>query len=386
MLTSSPKHILVAQTIYLGDLVLSTPLLDALRQNFPEARITVLVNSGLEPVLANNPAVDEVIGFEKAGAHSGFVGLLKLADRLRQGHIDTAFVLPGSIRTALAVRLARIPRRIGTSLSTGMALFEKEVRYPAESRKSMQGLFALTLDTLWRGLGRDRSFISETYTDVVHLDPSRSAMARHLQLLEPLGVTAGDQTLRPRLFPGERERDNVAALLAPLAGKKLVALAPGSRWKTKRWPKEHFAALAQMVLEEGCGVVLVGGTEDRVEADFVESTIDHAAALNVCGLLTELESCELLRRCSVLVSNDSAPVHLAAAMEIPEIVILGPTVSKFGFVVPSPKLRILELNYLSCRPCTPHGGERCPIGTHECLTNIAPRLALEAIHEFVTIE
>jgi heptosyltransferase II len=377
------RRILVAQTTYLGDLVLSTPLLRHLKNAVPQATISVLVNSGLESIFAHSPIVDGVIVFEKARTHAGLGGLLRMANDLRRRDFDAALVLPGSVRTAMAVRIAGIPRRIGTTLSSGMALFANEVRYPRESWKSTQGFLTASLDSLWGRIGKDHSIASELFTDIVRPDPSLPAVQRHLQLLGPLGIEARDDLSRPLLVPGEYEQNTIASLIAPLQGKTRVALAPGSRWPTKRWEREHWVALGQMLVQEGAAVVLLGGNDDRESCEYVDAALDPADCLNLCGLLTVLESCELLRRCSVLVSNDSAPVHLAAAMETPTIALLGPTVSRFGFVVPSPNLRIVEQIDLACRPCTPHGGDRCPIGTHECMTAIAPQRVLSAVHDYL---
>jgi heptosyltransferase II len=378
-----PRRILVTQTTYLGDVVLSTPLLRHLKDALPQSTISVLVNRGLESIFANSPIVDEVIAFEKKGAHSGLGGLMRMANGLRRRDFDAALVLPGSVRTAMAVRIAGVPRRIGTTLSSGMALFANEIRYPRESWKSTHGLLTASLDGFWGLLGNDQSIVSELFTDVVRPDPSLPAVQRHLQLLKPLGIDSREELSRPLLVPGEYEQNTIASLIAPLQGMTRVALAPGSRWPTKRWEREHWVALGQMLIQEGVAVVLLGGNDGRESCEFIEAALDPAACLNLCGLLTVLESCELLRRCSVLVSNDSAPVHLAAAMETATIALLGPTVSRFGFVVPSTMLHVVEQNDLACRPCTPHGGDRCPIGTHECMTAIAPQRVLSVVHDYL---
>ena len=167
--------------------------------------------------------------------------------------------------------------------------------------------------------------------------------------------------------------------------RPMVALAPGSVWFTKRWPEEHFLAVARALLHDGVPVVLVGGADDAALcARIAEGCGEGAAILNAAGRLSLLQSAELLRRCALLVSNDSAPMHLAGAVGTPVFALFGATVPSFGFAPLGPRDRVFELQGLACRPCGIHGGQECPIGTFVCMRDLTPASLLAPIGEFLS--
>jgi heptosyltransferase-2 len=376
-------RILVAQPLYLGDLVLTTPLLQHLRHAFPQAQVDVLVRPGVEDLLLTHPAVSNVLTRSRAG----FVAEAK---RLRQRGYDIALVLPGSVRTAMAIRLAGIPRRIGTDQSSGMMLFASDVKYPSLLGATPGDRTVVLAERAWRRLGGHSSFVSGAFTDVVRLDKTKDAAQRFVQLAAPLGIEEDPTLLLPRLYPGREDALALDRELQGMEGKRLVAMAPGSLWATKRWPAERYGEVARRLIEAksgraasgdaacgvagcgvaACGVAVIGSTADRGQASGMVSNLPASGVLNLSGRLTPLQTAELLRRCAVLLSNDSAPVHIARAMGTPTIVIFGPTVPAFGYAPTGPGNVIVERQALPCRPCTPHGSASCPIGTHECMVSI----------------
>jgi heptosyltransferase-2 len=160
----------------------------------------------------------------------------------------------------------------------------------------------------------------------------------------------------------------------------MIALAPGTVWNTKRWPAERFAELARKLDGEGYTVALVGGAEDRPLCDAIVSAAAPARIFTAAGALSLLRSAELIRRCQLLVSNDSAPMHLGVAVGTPVVALFGATVPEFGFAPYGPKDLVVEIRGLSCRPCSSHGGARCPINTFDCMLRIsADRVAATAL-------
>ena len=317
---------LVVQTSFLGDTVLTTPLLVQLANRGP---VDVVVTPAAATVLAGHPAVREIIVYDKRGADAGLGGVLALAARLRATAYDVAFLAQGSWRSAALVWLARIPSRIGFDTSSGRLLYTKRV----------------------------------TYRDDLH------HAARLLQLARPNGREPSSEELRPSLAPGEAEREAVDALLAAngvVAGTTLIAVAPGSVWGTKRWP--YYGALARTLAVAGRRVVVVGGKEDSALA--AEIVAASPTSIDATGRLSLLASAELLRRCAGLVTNDSAPLHLASAMGTPTLALFGPTVPDFGFGPLAPRAAVLGLDELACRPCDRHGPARCPLGHHRCMRDI----------------
>jgi heptosyltransferase-2 len=374
-------RILVAQTTYLGDLVLTLPLLQHLRSAFHAATIDMLVEKGVGDVVRGSPVVDGVISFDRKGRERGIRGLFQLASRIEEKRYDVALVLPGSLRTAMAVYLSGIPRRIGTNQGTGLLLHTGNVTHKREVFNSPPGRAVVRMEMFAHWLTGNGSFVTPLFTDIVRLNPQYHAGLRHLQLLEPLGIQAKQSLFVPQLAPLQADIRTVESLMEPLAPRPVVAIAPGSTWPTKRWGTAHFAELVDVLVSTGAAVVLVGGGEDRTVAEEIGQ--ERNGILNLCGKLTPLQSSEVLARCRVLVSNDSAPVHLASARGLPCIVLYGPTAPTLGFAPLGNHHVLIENKQLGCRPCTPHGGVRCPIGTHECMTSIGVAEVLQQVQRFL---
>jgi len=375
--------ILVTQTIFLGDLVLTIPLLQHLRSAYPDMTIDVLVMKGMENLLVSHPVISSVVVYDKLGGEKGWRGVWRLGHRLRQERYSLAIVLPGSVRTALAVHLARIPRRIGTDQSSGLLLFAERVKFPQELKSSPHARPVLFAERIWRALGGRGSFLSPLFTDVVSLNPECDVIRRHLQLLSPLGIQIEEALLQPKLYPSHTDQERVDGFLSGKPSGSLIAVAPGSVWATKRWPLDHYESLIASLTQGGCTVVLIGGREDAELCERLAQQFPSDKVVNACGQFTPLQSAEMLRRCRVLVTNDSAPMHLAAAVGTPCIAIFGPTVPEFGFAPLGGRHVILEKKSLWCRPCTTHGGNRCPIGTHECMTGISVNEVSRAVFRFL---
>jgi lipopolysaccharide heptosyltransferase II len=323
---------LVIQTSFLGDTVLTTPLLAQLANRGPVDVVTTLAAAGL---LANHPAVRTVIPYDKRGGDRGLRGLWRLSRRLRHERYAVAFLAQGSWRSAALALLAGIPTRVGFSTSAGRPLYTKRVVY------------------------RD---------DLHHA-------ARLLMLARPNGREPTAAELRPSLAPGEKERAEVDVLLASRgvrARERLVGLAPGSVWATKRWP--FYPELARLIAADA-RVVVVGSAADGPLAQAI--VLACPSAIDTTGQLSLLASAELVGRCEVLVTNDSAPMHLASAMGTPTVALFGPTVPDFGFGPLSPRASVVGHDALHCRPCDRHGPARCPLGHHHCMRELTPALVAE---------
>ncbi|MGH7676845.1 MAG: lipopolysaccharide heptosyltransferase II [Gemmatimonadaceae bacterium] len=319
---------LVIQTSFLGDTILTTPLIAELARRGPVDVVTTPASAGL---LANHPGIRAVVPYDKRGTDSGVRGFLTLAKRLRAFRYDAAYLAQGSLRSAALACVAGVSRRVGFSTSAGRLLYTQRVEYRE------------------------------------HLHHA----ARLLRLANPDAEPATTDP-RPRLFPGIPERgavDRFLALHGAYDGLPLVALAPGSVWPTKRWP--FYADLARDLAADARLVVL-GSADDAGLAEEVCAAAGKNA-VNATGVLTLLGSAELIRRCQALVTNDSAPQHLASAVDTPTLAIFGPTVPGFGFGPLAKNSATMGLDSLACRPCDRHGPRKCPLGHWRCMRDLAPR-------------
>ena len=322
----------VIQTSFLGDTILTTPLLAQLAHRGP---VDVVTTPAAASVLTGHPAVRQVIVYDKRGAHAGLFGFTTMMSRLKAAAYDTAYLAQGSLRSALLVFAARIPERIGFATSSGSWLYTTKVAY------------------------RD---------DLHHA-------ARLLLLSRPNGREPTDEEMRPSLAPGAAERSVVDELLRSRGvepGERLIALAPGSVWATKRWP--YYEQLARALADAG-RIVVVGGADDRALAAEIVSAVP--GAVDTTGALPLLASADLIGRCAVLVTNDSAPLHLASAMGTPTVAIFGPTVPEFGFGPLAQAKAVLGHESLACRPCHRHGPRRCPLTHFRCMRELSAELVAE---------
>lgn len=332
----SPLSFLVIQTSFLGDLVLTTPLIASLAGRGP---VDVVTTPAGAPLLAHHPAVRRVIVYDKRRTDTGIGGLWRLARALCANRYDTAYMAQGSVRSAALARLAGIRAIVGFDTSAGRWLYTRRVRYTADRHHA---------ERLW-------------------------------QLGAADGATAAPGDIQPRLYPGETERMLVDQLLraVPRDGAPYLAVAPGSIWGTKQWP--HYPALAAR-LAPVYRIVVVGSADDAGAAAEIAAAAGTERIVDATGRLTLLASAELLSRCAALVTNDSAPQHLASAVGTPTLTIFGPTVPAFGFGPLAPRHRTAGLEGLDCRPCDSHGPPRCPLGHWRCMRNLEVGHIEDAVH------
>ncbi len=186
----------------------------------------------------------------------------------------------------------------------------------------------------------------------------------------------------PRLFPSFHDRKKVALFLTENGIQhinQLIAVAPGSVWNTKRWSKESFVELIDKLTAKGFHVILIGGSDDVELCKQIYLSVPSKNVYSAAGKFTFLQSAELIRRCRLLVSNDSAPMHIACAVKTPVVAIFGATAPQFGFAPFGEHNAIVETLGLSCRPCSIHGTDKCPIGTFECMKRITPAQVLNYV-------
>lgn len=330
-------RILVVAPSWVGDALLSQPLLTLLKQRDPQAVIDVLGPGWALPIFRRMPEVSETI--ESPFAH----GELALGKRLRIGrsvrarHYDRAYVLPNSFKSALVPWFARIPARIG---------FVGEARHLllTDARKLDEHALPLMVE-------------------------------RYAHLAAPRGTALEGALPNPRLEVKATEREVVMAQLGLARPPRLTCFCPGAEYgPAKRWPPNYFGELAAALAAEGSMVWIVGSAKER---DIGEAIREHSAgtAVNLCGRTTLDQAVVVLSAADMVVTNDSGMMHVAAALDRAMVALYGS--SSPAFTPPlSRRAQILKLDL----PCSPCFKRTCPLGHFDCMMKLLPGRVLAEIH------
>lgn len=338
----SPKRVLVIHTAFIGDIVLATSFLANLRRLLPAAEIRFLTTPAGAKLLKPNALGVVPMAYDKRGADRGFGGFVRTAKKLRAFQPDLVFCLHRSLRSILLARLAG-----GVTWAFHEAAGSVLMNHRVTRAKN-----------------------------------AFEAEKNHALLEAWAGGAAKGLPLFPVLSVAPEEVLEADALLGGLTG--FVALAPSSVWATKRWPADRFARVADLLWEKrGLRCVIVGGPDsaDLEAAALLLSSLgaNTPAPLNLSGKtgLGSLKS--VLSRASLVVANDSSPLHVAIAMGAPVLGVFGPTTRSLGFfpLAPPGKSGVAEHAGLACRPCGLHGHHVCPLGHFRCMLEIAP----EAVYQ-----
>jgi heptosyltransferase II len=327
--------VLVIQTAFLGDVVLTTPLLSVLAAR--HGPVDVVTTPAAASLLRNHPAVHDVVRYDKHGTDRGWRGLRDLGSLLRLRDYRRVYLPHRSLRSAVLGLWSGAKERIGFAGSPAAITYTTRISRPAGGHE-VERLLALT------------------------------------------GGISGEQ---PRVRLGLTADDHAAAeawLSSRAVRSRFTALAPGSIWGTKRWP--YYAELAWRLEQTA---VIVGGKDDVALADAIVAAAP-GRAVSAAGQLSLPGSAALIQRASVLVTNDSAPLHLATAVGTPVVAIFGPTVPEFGFGPRGPDDVVLGHEGLACRPCSRHGPETCPLGHHRCMRELSVDLVATAIAKVASAE
>lgn len=326
------KRILVIQTAFIGDVILTLPLVQVLSEEFIESKIDLMLIPQTSELVKNNPLLNEVMTYDKR--NTGIIELAKMGNLLKRKRYDLIISPHRSARSAMLSSMASPKMSISFSTSALSFLYNKTVSY-------IKGIHEIR---------------------------------RNLSLLKPVGITK-DEIIRPELYIGEDDSRIAADLLNDffLAGRKYAVVAHGSVWHTKRYPEQKVAQLVKILAESGVSVVLTGAASDAEAAGRIVSEARSVNVFDATGRLSILQSAEMIRRSSVLITNDSAPLHLGNSVGTPVYAIFGSTVTRFGFYPYGDSDRVYEVEGLPCRPCGIHGRRNCPLGTLECMYGISEK-------------
>ncbi len=283
------NRILLIRTDRIGDVLLTTPAIEAVRKKFPSAHIAVMIRPYAKDIIDGNPYIDEVIVYDKYGKHKSIWATYRFAQALKKKSFNVAVIFHPTNRAHIAAYLAGIPKRIGYDRNLPALLTDK-IHHTKEFGKMHEVDYAI-------------------------------------QMLNPLGITIVEE--KKLYMPVKQTSENSINSLFVAegidSGKKIVVVHPGASCDSKVWPAERFAEVADRLIDKyGITTVIVGSNEKRdIKYAEVMRKCMFNKAVSFAGKLTISELASCLRRAAVFITNDSGPAHIACALETPAVVIFG---------------------------------------------------------------
>ena len=334
------KRIIIVRMDRIGDVVLSSPAIKAVRGAYPDSHIAVLVRPYAKEVVDGNPCIDEVITFDKSGEEKGLLGKIKFIARLRNKKFDLAIILHPKNSSHILAYLARIPIRLGYDKKMGVLLTKK---IPHTKQYGLKHEIDYSLD-----------------------------------LLRYIGIESSDKSLQVPVSRASEER--VRALFDKNGisqGEAVIVIHPAASCRSRRWALERFAKVSDVLSKKyGARIVVISGPgEDKVMGDKVAGLM-KSKALNLAGKTSVSDLASILRRSRLLISNDSGPVHISCAVGTPVISIFsrkdrGISPERWG---PVGKKDIALHKDAGCEICLAHN---CKLG-FKCLNMISVEDVLSA--------
>lgn len=324
---------LIIQTAFLGDAILSTAVIEKLALSFKNPFIDIVVRKGNEGIFENNPHLRDILIWNKR--KKKYRELFYLITKIRKKRYDFCINLQRYWTTAIITLLSGAKRKIGFSTNP-LSLFFDE-RYDHQLKPA------------------------EDITHEVDL---------YLKLLN--GIITDRGRIMPKLYPVKNDYESVRI------GGPYITIAPASVWFTKQYPEERWVKVINLINSK-ITVFLIGSKEDIDLCERIKSKVLHPRVLNYAGSLSILQAAALMKNSLMNYVNDSAPLHIASAVDAPVTAIFCSTIPAFGFAPLSRKSRVVEVvEKLSCRPCGIHGRKRCPLNHFKC-ADIQPEQIVEEI-------
>ncbi len=342
---STVKRILIRGTNWVGDAVISIPAMMEIRRLFPQARISLLVRPWVREIYAAVGFVDEILEYDRGGNHRGPLGLFRLVSDIRKRHFDLAILLQNAFEAAWIAWSARIPRRIGYACDGRSLLLTDAIPIDPEVRTVHQAYYYLGILS---GLGL--------------LNPQPWRSRKHPPHAN-IGVRESDRTAARKLL----QSNGIAE------GEMIVGINPGAFYgEAKRWFPDRYAAVADALADQfRARILLFGAQNDLRVAEEVSRNMKQPSVI-LAGKTTLGQLIGLIRECTLLITNDSGPMHLAAALDVPQLAIFGST-SEIATGPLSPRAVVIK-QQVECNPCFLR---KCPTD-FQCMKKISVRQVLEA--------
>ncbi|MBF0443726.1 MAG: glycosyltransferase family 9 protein [Oligoflexales bacterium] len=348
---SSPKDIIWIQTSFLGDIIVNTGGIRLIGGHFPKARQHFVTTQVGKQALFGQPLIDSITVFDKSAKNQAGAFKRVKSALLEKGALGDGSVIlqpHRSMRSSLLAKYLGVP--VITYRESVLSFLTADVRVDRVALFHEAVRIALLAEPL--GIARE---------DILKVKP----------WLSPLEGPP-DSERNELLKDGMDDKSALFSFLSSPRGK-IVALAPGSVWGTKRWEAENFIILAGKLVErDDVSVILIGSSAERSLTDRIMNEVrpDKGRIWNMAGKTTLDDLRFIFPRLDLLVSNDSSPVHYASAFNVPTVAVFGSTVPQMGFAPLADKSVSVGIN-LDCRPCSDHGPDKCPRGHFRCMKELS---------------
>ena len=312
------KKYLIIQTAFIGDVILATPIIESLKKSDSKNQIDVLVKKENSSVLKNNRNINEVYTLDKSKKTQSLFSLIR---RFRKNEYDIVINLHRFASSGIITALCKANEKRGFRKNPFSWFYNKKFDHNIENG--------------------------------IH------EVDRNLSLIEDL---IPEPIRRPHIDITEEVYEG----LLPYQSKTYYCLAPASVWETKAAPFSVWKKLIEKLSTDDCHVFLLGGPDDYEKCEKLKNEFENSQVSNLCGKLTLIESAGLMKSAKRNYVNDSAPLHLASAVNAPVSVFYCSTSPQFGFGPLSDDSQIIEVHDLACKPCGIPGHRACPKGHFKC--------------------
>ncbi|MCJ7457788.1 MAG: HAD-IIIA family hydrolase [candidate division Zixibacteria bacterium] len=332
-------RILVIRLSSLGDIILTTPVLDALKENYGNSEISLLTKQKYQGLFESDPRISSVIYFEPEDKDKGVFGLFRLIKSLNQEKFDLIVDLHSNLRSFFIRLLVKAERKV-------------------HHYKKLIPRFLMVRFKRWG------------------VNPV-STIDNYLKSLGEIGIKAWSRI--PRLY--SKNENKIWAenfFIENGLGKKeiLIGIAPGARWETKRWGLDKFSSVAKNLSQDlPVKILLVGDKDDLKPIEGIENYVGKERTIQAVDLPLD-RLIALVKRCGLFISNDSGLMHLASSLGVPTIGIFGPTSPGLGFSPSGLKDKVFWAG-VDCSPCSLHGEKECVKESRYCMDNIKPEKIIE---------
>lgn len=336
------KKILIIQTAFIGDVILATSLIDLTKRYFPQSEISFVLRKGNEKLLKNNPHISKIYIWDKK--ESKIKNLFKILKEVRKEKFDIVLNIQRFFSSGLLTAFSKARVKIGFNKNPLSLFFNFKVKHHIPHIENKVALH-------------------EVQRNALLLQP----LIKEFNLPIPTKI-------RPNLYLVEEDFKNIKKYKE----NEYIVMAPSSVWFTKQWSKEKWQNLIRETSKD-YKILLIGGPDDSNYINEIMS--DSPNTENLCGELNLVESAALMKNAKRVFVNDSAPLHLASAVNAKVTAIFCSTIPEFGYFPVSEYSKVVERqNRLECTPCGLHGKKECPLGHFKCSNDISIQSVLDTIN------